>query len=212
MKSRWEKIVLIALVLSFSVGCDQTTKRVAEHTLKGTPMRSMLGDTIRLQYAENTGAFLGLGAHLPQEWKFWIFLLLPMLALSIVTIVSVFSRRITRLQLWMLMLVVGGGWGNLIDRFFVGGRVTDFLNLGIGTLRTGIFNIADVAIMVGTIGLIASGFWHSSTTDQPTTDQPTTNTPLSTTNEMLPTPIPVVYHPSVSSQNPQTTEHIDPHN
>jgi signal peptidase II len=29
------------------------------------------------------------------------------------------------------------------------GRVIDFLNVGIGGLRTGIFNVADVAIMVG---------------------------------------------------------------
>ena len=32
-----------------------------------------------------------------------------------------------------------------------GGTVVDFMNLGVGTLRTGIFNVADVAIVVGAV-------------------------------------------------------------
>ena len=44
-------------------------------------------------------------------------------------------------------LVVAGGVGNLIDRI-AAGYVIDFMNLGIGSLRTGIFNVADVAISV----------------------------------------------------------------
>jgi len=53
----------------------------------------------------------------------------------------------------MLMLIVGGGLGNLIDRLFFGGKVTDFVSMGIGPLRTGIFNVADVAIMFGSLGM-----------------------------------------------------------
>lgn len=41
------------------------------------------------------------------------------------------------------------GCGNLIDRIAHGGCVTDFLNVGVGGLRTGIFNIADAAIVAG---------------------------------------------------------------
>lgn len=47
-----------------------------------------------------------------------------------------------------LSLAVGGGIGNLIDRIAFG-SVTDFLNFGIGQVRTGIFNVADMAIMAG---------------------------------------------------------------
>jgi signal peptidase II len=39
--------------------------------------------------------------------------------------------------------------GNLIDRLLNGGQVVDFVNVGVGDLRTGIFNLADVAIMIG---------------------------------------------------------------
>jgi signal peptidase II len=48
-------------------------------------------------------------------------------------------------------LIVGGGVSNLIDRLRYGGYVVDFLNVGIGSLRTGIFNVADMAIMLGVV-------------------------------------------------------------
>jgi signal peptidase II len=46
-------------------------------------------------------------------------------------------------------LIASGGVGNWIDRLTNDGRVTDFLNLGIGSLRTGIFNVADMVLMAG---------------------------------------------------------------
>lgn len=50
--------------------------------------------------------------------------------------------------------IIGGGIGNLIDRIFNSGAVIDFMNIGINDLRTGIFNIADVAITAGIVMLI----------------------------------------------------------
>jgi signal peptidase II len=47
-----------------------------------------------------------------------------------------------------LSLFVGGGASNWVDRV-TRGSVIDFLNVGLGSLRTGIFNVADVAIMLG---------------------------------------------------------------
>ena len=48
-----------------------------------------------------------------------------------------------------LSFMIGGGAGNLIDRIFNHGAVIDFLNLGVGTLRTGVFNAADMEIVAG---------------------------------------------------------------
>jgi signal peptidase II len=53
-----------------------------------------------------------------------------------------------------LVFILAGGTGNLIDRIFNEGRVIDFMNMGIGSIRTGIFNMADIAIAIGTIWLI----------------------------------------------------------
>jgi signal peptidase II len=62
-----------------------------------------------------------------------------------------------------LVLVLAGGVGNQLDRVLQAGLVTDFINLGVGPLRTGIFNVADVAITCGAIGLIAS--WRGKSAD-----------------------------------------------
>jgi signal peptidase II len=57
-------------------------------------------------------------------------------------------------------LIVGGGVSNLIDRLRYGGYVVDFLNVGIGPVRTGIFNVADMAIMVGVVmWAFSDRFW-----------------------------------------------------
>jgi len=154
MVRKWHKFFLIVFVITLGVGCDQTTKRVAEQTLKGAPMRSMLNDTVRLQYVQNTGAFLGFGSHFSRHVKFWTFTALPILTLLGILLFAFFSRRLNKIQIILLMLIVSGGIGNLLDRVFLDGKVTDFLNMGIGPIRTGIFNIADVAIMFGTFGLI----------------------------------------------------------
>ena len=55
-------------------------------------------------------------------------------------------------RLVLLILFVGGGVSNLLDRIIHGAAV-DFMNVGIGPLRTGIFNVAAVAIMLG-VGIV----------------------------------------------------------
>ena len=51
----------------------------------------------------------------------------------------------------MFSSVIAGGLGNLLDRLFNGFRVIDFMNFGIGNLRTGILNVADLSITFGVI-------------------------------------------------------------
>lgn len=58
-------------------------------------------------------------------------------------------RDLRLAQVIGLLLVASGGLGNLLDRLFNQGAAIDFLNLGIGPLRTGIFNVADVLIIAG---------------------------------------------------------------
>ena len=53
-------------------------------------------------------------------------------------------------------LIISGGLGNLIDRMVNQGAVIDFMNIGLGSIRTGVFNGADLAIMVGLLLLLAA--------------------------------------------------------
>ena len=58
----------------------------------------------------------------------------------------------------ILVLILAGGIGNLIDRVSHQGLVTDFINLGIGPIRTGVFNVADIAVTTGGLVAIALSF------------------------------------------------------
>lgn len=140
------RFALVATMVT-TVGCDRVTKHVATSTLAGRPVRSLMADTVRLAYVENTGAFLGLGAGLPIEARTALFtvataaLLLGLVAYGI-------RLRWTGWPAFGLTLFVAGGVSNWIDRV-LHGSVIDFINVGVGPLRTGVFNVADVAIMLG---------------------------------------------------------------
>jgi signal peptidase II len=69
---------------------------------------------------------------------------------------AIFGSRLTWLQRVALAAIGAGGAGNLIDRVRFDGAVTDFLNLGLGSLRTGIFNVADTLVMLGALVLLIS--------------------------------------------------------
>jgi signal peptidase II len=58
------------------------------------------------------------------------------------------------LQMVCISTIIGGGISNIFDRILFGGYVTDFMNFGIGSLRTGILNFADMSITFGAIVLI----------------------------------------------------------
>lgn len=119
---------------------------------------SYAGDMFRLQYAENTGAFLSLGASLPDHWRRWLFTILTGVFLLGLVVYLLMSKTLTRAAVVCLALVCAGGIGNLIDRIAYDGRVVDFLNVGIGPLRTGIFNVADMAITFGALLLLLENF------------------------------------------------------
>lgn len=132
-------------VVAIGVLVDQLTKIWAVATLPTEVPWRYLGDMIRLQYAKNTGAFLSLGAGLSEGARFWVFVV-GVGGLIVAMAVYLFrSDALTRLEVWAFALAIGGGVGNLIDRIGFG-YVRDFMNVGIGSLRTGIFNVADMSI------------------------------------------------------------------
>jgi signal peptidase II len=125
--------------------------------LQGEGRISMLADTLRLEYAENTGAFLSLGAKLPERARFWISTVGVAALLAWLLWWAVRSQTAAPVQAVAAALVVGGGLSNWIDRVVRDGRAIDFLNLGLGPVRTGIFNVADVAIVAGAAMLALLG-------------------------------------------------------
>jgi signal peptidase II len=146
---RLKRIALVFAILIGCVGCDQTTKSLARDHLQGHAAISFLGDTLRLQYAENVGAFLSLGASLPHRWGTAVFTIGGVVFVIATFAYALVAPNAGRLRAVALALICGGGIGNVVDRVRFDGHVTDFLNMGVGSIRTGIFNVADMALMVG---------------------------------------------------------------
>jgi signal peptidase II len=129
---------------------------VAKERLATGPSVSLLGGSLQLIYSENPGAILGLGATLPEDVR----LILSAAFVCVVVVISILatlrSDSLNAFQLTGMALIAGGGIGNLIDRVMNRGLVVDFMILKAGPLRTGVFNVADVAIFAGAILLIVS--------------------------------------------------------
>lgn len=161
------RLAFLSLVVLFSVGCDQLTKSVAQESLRGTPPREFLGGSFRLLYAENPGAFLGLGGGLPDAWRFALLVIGAALVVGIAGFLLI-RRADAPLPIATAgALIVAGGIGNLIDRVWNDGRVVDFLHMKLGPLETGVFNVADVQLMVGAGVLV---LWSLKATPKPPSD------------------------------------------
>ncbi len=149
-----QRFLLMLLSVTACAGCDQSTKFMARSYLEQTSQISLWADIVRLRLAENPGAFLGLGASLPRSVRTTVFLICVPVVLVVVGCYFVRSRHARNREVLAAGLIIGGGLGNLIDRVFNDGRVIDFLNVGVGPLRTGIFNVADMAVLFASVVLV----------------------------------------------------------
>jgi signal peptidase II len=151
MKPR--RAILLFCLMACTVGCDRITKHMATVALAGAPAQSVLADTVRLEYVENTGGFLSMGA----DFSPWLRTAIFVVGTAFILLTLLVAGIKLRGKHWHLVgvcLLVAGGVSNLLDRVAYG-AVVDFLNVGLGDgVRTGIFNVADVAILIGACVLI----------------------------------------------------------
>jgi signal peptidase II len=149
------KIILFFFISFISIGCDRVTKDLAKEHLANAETKSFFNDIIRLQYVENTGAALSLGSELSKSASFWLLSILPLAFLFVLLGYAIKNaEKIHLSQMVFFAMIFSGGVGNIIDRILFDRHVPDFLNLGINNLRTGIFNLADVFVSAGVLGLM----------------------------------------------------------
>ena len=142
-----DKLIFLIVIFTVCMALDQYTKYLAEEYLKGREGYSYFYDTFRLEFATNKGAFLSLFSGLSDQWRFILLTVFTGLILAFVLGLMLLKESPFYDYIGFCLLF-SGGMGNLVDRI-AQGEVVDMFNMGIGSLRTGIFNIADVAIMVG---------------------------------------------------------------
>lgn len=157
------KTTLFASVVGGVVILDALTKAIVRRTFTLHEQREVLGDVIRLTYIRNPGAAFGL--HLG-DYSRPVFLMLAIVALVALSTMFWFTPERDRARLTALALVCAGAVGNLVDRVLSPLGVVDFLDVGIGSLRWPVFNVADIAVTTGAI-LLAISLWREERRDAP---------------------------------------------
>ena len=107
-----------------------------------------------LIHVENTGAAFGLFADSTAQWKIGALVSFSVIALVIVLGLLWRNSHALTTTTVALSLILGGAGGNLWDRM-VSGRVVDFFDFYLGSYHWPAFNVADSAIVIGAILLVA---------------------------------------------------------
>lgn len=145
---RWGPALLMLAIVSGGIfAADLLTKTLVQRELDFRESVSVLGQVVRLTYIVNEGAAFGL--YLGDASK-TIFLVLSSLAAALVLGVYAYGQDEGWLKRFALALILGGALGNIHDRIRYG-SVVDFIDIGIGSYRWPIFNVADIAVTVGAI-------------------------------------------------------------
>jgi signal peptidase II len=149
------KLILFLGVLIGVVALDLGTKILVENTFHMYENVNVIGDYVRLTYIHNPGAAFGIQLG-PPEYSRFIFLGLSLVALVALAGMYWVTPANDRVRLSAIALICAGAIGNLLDRVRSEHGVVDFLDVGIGTLRWPVFNVADIAVTTGAIFLALS--------------------------------------------------------
>jgi signal peptidase II len=143
------------LIAALVVIADRATKWLVARSIPLNDVGiQVIPGVFRITHVENRGAAFGLFAESPSAWKLSLLVLLSMAAMAVIVYLlwkSSFALNSTAVA---LSLILGGAAGNFWDRI-VRGRVVDFLHFYIGDYAWPDFNVADSAIVIGAILLIA---------------------------------------------------------
>lgn len=136
------KAIIVALIPIYTVGAN------------------VFGDLLRIVHVANTGVAFSLGDSMPLAIRRILFAIIPLIVIILVIVVYFRNDEFNSVQRWSICGIIGGGIGNIIDRFFRAEGVVDFIDVkffGIfGLERWPTFNVADAAVVVCGIILIVS--------------------------------------------------------
>ena len=145
----------IILLIAFNIAIDQ----IARANIDPTERINAIGDFFILMNVENEGAFLGMGSSMNPTLKLIFLLVIPVIVLGYLIYYIIRNKDIDKWSTIALACIAGGGIANVFDRI-VYGSVTDFFYLHINdTLKTGIFNVADMSVTFGMIILLLSALF-----------------------------------------------------
>ncbi|MCM1113916.1 MAG: signal peptidase II [Clostridium sp.] len=141
-KNIWSVVMIIIII-----AIDQLTKYFAKLYLYPDGVKNFINGFIEFRYAENTGVAFSM-----LSGGRWFFIVLTTVVLICVTVYMYTKAQKNLWLYWTLGVLISGGIGNLIDRVYLG-YVIDFINPTF--VNFAVFNIADCAVTLGTISLVA---------------------------------------------------------
>lgn len=167
MKSKTIRLLAILVIISANISCDQVSKSLVRQNVEYHETISLISNRFILTKVENTGAFLSLGDSLPGPAKTVLLLILPLATLVYGFIYLLNRKNLPQTTAIAISFLIGGGLGNIVDRALYG-SVTDFLHIDFGFVQTGVFNMADVSVMVGvSVLLVYTYFFQPQITPSP---------------------------------------------
>jgi signal peptidase II len=135
------------------MGCDQFSKKMVRAQVGPMEYIEVLDEYLILTNVGNNGAMLGFGKDFSPALKIALLQVLPMLVLLAMLLRILGNDQLGTFTIMAFACVIGGGMGNLVDRIFQG-YVTDFFQIRLGPIKTGIFNLADVSVTLGVLFII----------------------------------------------------------
>lgn len=152
------------LAFIIALALDALTKAWAEQTLTLYQPMPVLGNWLRFTLGYNTGVTFGLFANSG---------ITPLIITGIIltgifiwVVLAVWRGEFSGTAVWLLGFILGGAAANFIDRI-PDLRVTDFLDMGIGTTRWYTFNLADAFLVFGVLALLLVTLRDRSPTEEP---------------------------------------------
>lgn len=158
----FQKELFFPLILSaVIIIVDQITKYLVVVSIPAWSVGyEFFGGALRIIHVYNPGVAFSIGSGMPSLFRSLVFGIIPAAVIVIILTIYFKSREFTTLQRWCLAAIIGGGVGNLIDRFFRPEGVVDFIDVAVygflGYERWPTFNVADSAIVVSITIMIIS--------------------------------------------------------
>ncbi|KHK04315.1 signal peptidase II [Desulfovibrio sp. TomC] len=145
--------VAVAVIL-----LDQITKLWIQNHLVLYTTRTVIPGFFNIVHVLNRGAAFGFLNRSDIQWQTYFFFAATALAVLIIMHLLRMARDGDKLLIIGLGLILGGAIGNLIDRIKTG-EVVDFLDFYWKSYHWPAFNVADIAIFLGSLGLLVA-FYH----------------------------------------------------
>jgi signal peptidase II len=146
--------VLYFAVAALVVILDQGSKRIVWELFKYGGGTDVIDGFLRISLSKNKGAVFGILSNAKH-----LLLIVTIISIGVLGFFAYRMRFAPAHKRVCLGLILGGAFGNLIDRL-AAGEVLDFIDMGFGAYRWPTYNVADIAVTVGAVLLILGYVLH----------------------------------------------------